>query len=209
MPNIGWVLVIAGAVFFLAKKASGPPSIRIPDSAVYGFDINFDVQKFLEQKGSGLANFAIGGFLGIGSDPASKVITNVARQANIKPQYLLAVLQREQGLVEGPRSKNPTTEQMDWATGYGVPDSGGRDYSQEGFTKQLQGAASTANAAKVGRGSYASASRMVGTVVNTNTGPVIPQTLVSAMMLIYTPHSGALALTKAIYDRNFPSLMKA
>lgn len=187
----------------------GTPTIYIPDSAVYGFDGSFNVQAFLEQKQSALAHISFMPIPSIISQTAATIITNAARQGNVKPQYIITTLQREQGLIEGPGSKNPTQYQLDWACGYGVPDSGIKDLRFQGFEKQVNGAAAAANMARIGSGSYARAGSMVGTVVSTPEGNVIPQSLVAAMMLVYTPHSGALVMTRGIYSRDFPQLLTA
>lgn len=209
MPVFPLILVGLGAFLIFSRKGSslfGPPSVSIPDSAIYGFDYNFDVQGYLSSIHSELATTKIGGILGLGGTLVSQIITDIARQNNIKPQYILVVLQREQGLLT---ARNITQSQLDWAAGYGVPDSGIRDTSKQGFDKQILGICVAANEARVGSGPYANARGMVGKVVHTNTGDVIPQTLAAAMMLIYTPHSEALVMTQSIYSSRFPQVLQA
>lgn len=214
MNALLFLAAATGAYLVWSRKLSGPsipgvPSVYIPDSAVFGFDGGFNVQAFLEQKGSALASKSFIIIPSIIPTSAAQVITDAARRGNVKSQYILATLQREQGLIEGPGSKNPTQYQMDWACGYGVPDSGIKDIRFQGFDKQVDGAAAAANMARVGTGSYARARSMIGTVVSTPNGNIIPLTLAAAMMLIYTPHSDALVMTRGIYSREFPQLLTA
>ncbi|MEK7817356.1 MAG: FG-GAP-like repeat-containing protein, partial [Actinomycetota bacterium] len=114
------------------------------------------VQWFLEQKGSFLANYSdehhdlIGpGVLGDGtcSNPAagcfdaygwraSRVIWSAANWYGINPQVILATLQKEQSLVTQP-SYPPSYEhwRIDYAMGYGCPDGGSCSYA--GFSRQV------------------------------------------------------------------------
>jgi len=65
---------------------------------------------------------------------ASKIIYNSAQWYGINPWVILATLQKEQSLIS-----TTTLNQyaLDWAMGYGVPDSGDRDYSRQGFSTQV------------------------------------------------------------------------
>ena len=76
------------------------------------------VQEFLDQHGTlGTRLFRdIDGK----QKPAAEIIWRVATSYKINPNYLMALMQKEQSLVE---DLNPTQKQMDWATGYGVCDS--------------------------------------------------------------------------------------
>ena len=65
---------------------------------------------------------------------ASKIIYESSQWYGINPYVILATLQKEQSLVT-----TATLNQygLDWAMGYGVPDSGSRDYSRQGFATQV------------------------------------------------------------------------
>jgi len=65
---------------------------------------------------------------------ASYIIKWVATEYGINPQVILITLQKEQSLVTNT-GKNQYG--LDWAMGYGVPDSGGRDYNKRGFSRQV------------------------------------------------------------------------
>jgi len=78
-------------------------------------DLN-QIQSFLVSKSSSLANY---------SDPitrlsAAQVIYQSAQDFQISPKFLLALIQKEQSLVE---DGTPLPSQYDWATGYAVCDS--------------------------------------------------------------------------------------
>ena len=65
---------------------------------------------------------------------ASKIIYQTAQWYGINPWVIISTLQKEQSLIT-----TTTLNQygLDWAMGYGVPDSGNRDYSRQGFATQV------------------------------------------------------------------------
>jgi hypothetical protein len=65
---------------------------------------------------------------------AAQIICDAAVAFRISPRVLLAKLQCEQSLLEAP---NPTQEQLDWAMGCGVPDTGARNDAYKGFGMQV------------------------------------------------------------------------
>ena len=114
-----------------------------------------DIQSFLQNKGSGLTSFsdteacgndargammsAYAPYYACGSlQPASKIIYDVAQAYGMNPQVLLATMQKEQSLVTTP---NPTASQLNFAMGYGCPDSTGCSNSYPGFFAQVAWAA--------------------------------------------------------------------
>jgi hypothetical protein len=98
------------------------------------------IQEFLDSRGT-LGRMR---FLDIDGQEksATDIIWRVAVSYKMNPKYLLALLQKEQSLVE---DRNPSQNQLDWATGYGVCDSCSKnDPSLEdfkGFARQLEWAA--------------------------------------------------------------------
>jgi len=94
------------------------------------------IQKFLEAKG------ALGSYITL--DPwgaektAAQIIYDAAQYWTISPQYLLVRMQIEQSLIT---VTHPTTYQLDWATGYGCPDSGEKYDQYKGFFNQINWAA--------------------------------------------------------------------
>lgn len=99
-----------------------------------------DIQTFLLQKGS------LGAYATIDIDgkirSAAEIIDRVARAYKINPQFLLALIQKEQGVVEG---KTPSEDKLAWAAGYSVCDRCDKDHplllEYKGFAKQLEAAA--------------------------------------------------------------------
>ncbi|MFH0955837.1 MAG: hypothetical protein V1801_01320 [Candidatus Falkowbacteria bacterium] len=120
-----------------------------------------DIQKFLENKGGYLANYSCPDSYGV-TRKASEIIYNAAvknydcggailsdspteaekilkcRKITISPKFILVLLQKEQSLIE---ETSPSQRNLDWATGYGCPDSGGCNVRWQGFGKQVNSAA--------------------------------------------------------------------
>jgi hypothetical protein len=110
------------------------------------------IQAFLQSMGSGLANFSdvencgstsgahysyYASYYSCGSTQlASQIIYSASQAYGINPQVLLATMQKEQSLITTP---NPTSSQLNYAMGYGCPDSGGCSYP--GFFDQVDNAA--------------------------------------------------------------------
>ncbi len=73
---------------------------------------------------------------------ASMIISDAALRNQINPQYLLVLLQKEQGLITNP---TPKQTQLDWAAGYAACDSCDVDHpglqQYKGFAKQVDRAA--------------------------------------------------------------------
>lgn len=99
----------------------------ISDKRLQQYDPSFDVQAFLDQKGSALASMG-----------AATTISRAAEAASIDARVLVTKLQCEQGLIS---AKAPTDYQLDWAMGYGCPDDGAHIEKYKGFAKQVQYAA--------------------------------------------------------------------
>ena len=112
------------------------------------------IQTFLQNEGSGLASFSdteVCGTSTVGAmmpsyssyyscgtvQSAAQIIYDTSQAYGINPQVLLATMQKEQSLVTTP---NPTASQLDYAMGYGCPDSSGCA-TYPGFFTQLAWAA--------------------------------------------------------------------
>lgn len=123
---------------------------------------------------------------------AADIVWRVAQQYRINPKFLLALLQREQSLVE---SANPSQYQLDWAAGYARCDSCDLDHplvaAHRGFAQQLEGAARRI------RENYLVDLARTGTT-QTGWGPgvaklvdgrlVVPANKSTAILYTYTPH---------------------
>ena len=105
-------------------------------------DVNFsdvyclsraDVQSFLVAQPGILDTYKTADHLGV-KRSAAAIIWQAAQAWQISPRVILATLQKEQGLLS---ATSPSTSALDWAMGCGVPDSGGRNSTYQGFGKQV------------------------------------------------------------------------
>jgi len=163
--NYLYIIIISLSIIYGARtQAQGfDPGNIISDLEILDYttlDLA-DIQKFLEAKGSYLANYSAEDASGV-IRKASEIIYRAAvnnfdcagailsdqptveeKQANcrkvtINPKFLLVLLQKEQSLIE---ETSPSQKNLDWATGYGCPDSGGCNSRWKGFGKQVNSAA--------------------------------------------------------------------
>src|SRR3989338_7372476 len=160
------LFLIIGCLYFGVKftQAEGfDPNNIISDLEILDYDsmdLN-DIQKFVEAKGSFLASYSSPDAFDI-TRQASEIIYNAATRSydcdgavlsdnptdeernlkctkiTINPKFLLVLLQKEQSLIE---ESSPSQKNLDWATGYGCPDSGGCNSRWQGFGKQVNSAA--------------------------------------------------------------------
>ncbi len=119
------------------------------------------IQKFLESKNSILANTSPD-FLAKLSEPnntalkttledtrpnlgrlrtAAELIWDASQTSGINPQVLIVTLQKEQSLITGRQTSSPAQVQtaLDYAMGFGCPDSGGCGALYKGFYYQIFG----------------------------------------------------------------------
>lgn len=88
------------------------------------------ISAFLKSKGGILASY---------TDPSVRMsipqlIYETSQMYKINPRYALVLLQKEQSLIT---DENPTSGQLNWATGYGCPDSGGCNPKYQGLANQI------------------------------------------------------------------------
>lgn len=123
LNKIIYSFIFAGLVFILipATAQAFTPGYIISDAEFTNKDAMTEttIQKFLENKGSYLANYTV-----TGTDNsikrASQVIYDAGQYYDINPRVLLVRLQVEQSLIT---STNPSERTLRWATGYGICDS--------------------------------------------------------------------------------------
>ncbi len=142
-----------------------------------------DIQAFLDDYGGYISTYHADDIDGI-RRLASDIIYRAALEYKINPKYLLVKLQKEMSLIT---DKNPTSNQLDFATGYDCPDSGGCGEKNRGFGKQVDAAAgiirwyydhySTEDWIKQPNRTYI----IDGQVV-------IPKNYATAFLYTYTPH---------------------
>lgn len=149
-----------------------------------------DIQAFLSQKGT-LGHYRTKDIDGI-EKSAAEIIWRVATSYKLNPRYLLALLQKEQSLVEDPR---PTQRQFDWATGYAICDNCSKDDPSlqdfKGFANQLEWAAKQHREKYLlqilGKGKTI-AGQAPGKTVLIDGQAVTPANNATAMLYSYTPH---------------------
>ncbi len=164
-----------------------------------------EIQEFLLHRGT-LGAYVTPDIDGV-MKPAATIINRVARTYRLNPQFLLALLQREQGLIEGA---TPTEAQLTWATGYAVCDRCDKDHPElqeySGFTNQVE------QAAKRLREKFLTE---IDTLGKTFTGwgpgmtkyadgvPITPRNRATAALYTYTPHIAGNRLLWGIWQRWF------
>ncbi len=175
-----------------------------------------DIQQFLQDKGSYLANYSTEDAFGT-VRKASEIIYNAAannydcgsavlsdaptdqekqqkcQKIFINPKFLLVLLQKEQSLIE---EASPSASHLDWATGYGCPDSGGCNARWKGFGKQVNSAALQFRDYLDRPQLYTYKVGVTYTVKNTNKPDmdITPANQATAALYNYTPH---------VYNGNF------
>jgi len=123
---------------------------------------------------------------------AAEIIWRVANAYKMNPKYLLALIQKEQSLVE---DSSPTQKQYDWAAGYGVCDSCAMNdpsiQEYKGFASQIEWAAKQHREKYLlqilGNGKT-KAGKAPGKAMNVDGEIVTPVNNATAMLYSYTPH---------------------
>ncbi len=166
---------------------------------------------FLDSKGA-LNRQSLTDIDGI-SKTAAEIIWRAAQAYKISPKFLLAMLQKEQSLVE---DLAPTQRQLDWAMGFGVCDDCSKDDPSiqdfKGFANQVE------YTARQMREKYYMRILTLGHTGNPNYAPgktividgitVTPVNAATASLYAYTPHihgnQNMWRIWKRWFTRNFP-----
>ncbi len=169
------------------------PGYILDDADMFGLGImtRDSIRDFLASKGSGLAHIKLTDIDGEEKWPTD-IVWRVATSYRINPKYLLALMQKEQSLVEDP---SPSQKQLDWATGFAVCDSCSMNdpalQQYKGFASQLEWAAKQHTEKYLlqllGRGTTISGIAP-GKAVKIDGQTVIPANKATAMLYTYTPH---------------------
>lgn len=180
----------------------------ISDSEAEDFNSfnSFQIQDFLEDKNSYLANFKYSGdnpsVEELAQDPeadyirergAATIIYNAAQESKINPKLLLTMLQKEQGLIE---KTDPSERALNYAMGYYCYDGDYCNPKYKGFGKQVR---ATAQQFRWYMDHIASYDHQPGVrsciddptpdVPCTDSGVEIkPANKITAAMYVYTPH---------------------
>lgn len=130
----------------LAVSLIGALNISLPKKASAGYDPNnlcsdgafanwasldaAGIQAFLASKGSFLKNYSQNG------RSAAQIIFDAAKSNKVNPIAILAMIQKEEGIIYGSNAGNLNQTRLDWAMGYGYTDSVIYE-KYKGFTNQI------------------------------------------------------------------------
>lgn len=197
-----------------------------------------DIQTFLQNKGSFLANYTAPNANGV-TKSAAEIIYDASRNnfdcdgvelsdspteaekqqkckriTTVNPKFLLVLLQKEASLIE---DSSPTTSRLDWATGYGCPDSWVCNPYYKGFGKQINSASLQFRAYMNESEKYNYKAGQTYIINNTptpycttanQTMAVTPENKATAALYNYTPHvfNGNYNVYK-LWNRYFPKII--
>ncbi len=146
-----------------------------------------DIQRFLEDKNSFLANYKTEDWNGE-IKSAARIIYEAAQTYDINPKVLLVLLQKEQGLIQ---KKNPSQKSLDWATGYAVCDGCSKKSKKvqkyKGFGKQIDNAAGALRFYKENMFKYKFIKNINQEYI-IDGQKIIPENYATAVLYTYTPH---------------------
>ena len=136
------------------------------------------VQSFLAAQPGILGSYTTADHLGV-KRSAAAIVYLAGKAWQVSPRVILATLQKEQGLLSAP---SPSASALEWAMGCGVPDSGARDTTYEGFGKQVWYGAESLH--DDGQGWQAGTTKVCGD------GSVTPVDQATYALYCYTPWIG-------------------
>ncbi len=188
------------------------PNIVLTDNDVFSMDgmTLSQLTSFLRSKGT-LADYRTNDIDGV-EKSASEIIWHMATMYQINPKYLIALLQKEQSLVEDTA---PTQRQFDWAMGFGVCDNCSKDdpaiQDFKGFANQVYYAARQMREKyyfRVLSDGETLTGMAPGRTVVIDGITVTPANIATAALYTYTPHiHGNLNLWRIWrrwFSKNFP-----
>lgn len=203
----GLVLSICSLQVVPLAYANTTSSVDIPAITSAGFDPNNvlnnedilglgdmrlgDIQSFLDSRPGILRAYRMPDIDGVERSVA-EIVWRISNTYQLNPRYLLALMQKEQSLVDDP---NPSQKQLDWATGYAICDdcsmNDPRLQEFRGLANQLEWAA------KQHRERYLQQILGTGTTISGKAAGkaslisgqiVVPANNATAMLYSYTPH---------------------
>lgn len=141
--KIGWLfLFLASLALPVMAQAQVDekfnPNYIISDNEILDYNsMSLDeIKNFLLRKGSFLSGYSCanpeGVLVGAAETIYDRAITN-----KVNPKFILVLLQKEQSLIE---DSSPSQTRLDWALGYGCPDSAACNTRWKGLWKQINSA---------------------------------------------------------------------
>ena len=131
------VFVLVGIVSVPHHAAAQYVEGNLVDDSVFLDAASMDqtqIQAFLNARGGYLAGYYSWSDRDGASVSAARIIMDAAYDYGLNPKVILATLQKEQSLVT---AKNPVDSQLNFAMGYGCPDSTGCGAAYKGFYRQV------------------------------------------------------------------------
>jgi len=178
-----FILIIAFLLPLKTRACSFDPDYIISDSELTNFQImnQAEIQGFLEIIGGALKNYSTTDIDGR-KKLASEIIYRASQDYKINPQVLIALLQKEKGLIT---KKAPTNDEYNWATGFACYDHRGPVKRFRGFAVQVDRAAWRLNYFLEHPWEFTYRS---GQVYRISWQKVVPQNSATAAFYNYTPH---------------------
>lgn len=188
------------------------PSLVLNDDDIFSVQgmSKSQLDSFLSTKGT-LGSYTTKDIDGT-TKSASDIIWHMSTMYQINPKYLVALLQKEQSLID---DTSPTQRQLDWATGFGVCDNCSKDDPSiqdfKGFANQLYYAARQMREKYYLRilslGSTISGNAP-GKTINIDGIDVTPVNIATASLYSYTPHihgnQNLWDIWRRWFSKNFP-----
>ncbi len=200
LPSLAQSALIIDQIGFNPNMILTDDDIFNPDGVSYEYLVNF-----AKSKGK-MADIMVQDIDGVMKTPID-VIWRASRTYRMNPRYLLALIQKEQSLVEDPE---PSERRLDWAAGYGVCDSCSKDDPRiqdfKGFANQIE------YASKQHREKYLQqllttgqtiGGKGIGISMMISGMEIIPQNKATAMLYTYTPHVHGNLVLWRIWQRWF------
>jgi len=157
-----------------------------------------EIQNFLEITDGALKDYSTIDVDGQ-TKKASEIIYRASQDYKINPEVLIALLQKEKGLIT---KKNPTNDDYNWATGFACYDNRGPVKSFRGFAVQIDRAAWRLNYFLEHPWEFTYRS---GQVYRISWQKVVPQNSATAAFYNYTPHVQGNKLLWQIWQNWFAS----
>jgi len=177
------LLIIAFLLPLKTRASSFDPDYIISDSELTDFQTmnQAEIQSFLEIIGGALKNYSTVDIDGQ-KKMASEIIYRASQDYEINSQVLIALLQKEKGLIT---KKNPTNDEYNWATGFACYDHRGPVKRFRGFAVQVDRAAWRLNYFLEHPWEFTYHS---GQIYRISWQKVVPQNSATAAFYNYTPH---------------------
>ncbi len=183
----------------LVTDAKFNPNDIISDEDVTDVSMSLaDIQAFLDAAGGKLARYSEASPPAGEMKTAAQIIWQAAQDARINPEIILAMLEKEQSLLD---DVNPSQYQLDWAVGYSKCDGCTGVPAYKGFGNQVRAAATRIRYFLDNPGEF---QYKVGLAATTKDGFLVaPQNQATANLYIYNPYRGGVKVNDRYIGANF------